>query len=386
MPNMIYLIGISVTFFLAVLLIGEKNKSRSNHILTAWLVTIGVHLTAYYALASEAYLSFPYYLGFELPLPFVHGPFLYLYTCSLTDPPARQAKPWPHFIPFLANYVVLIPFLLLPVADKIYVYQHKGEGYTHITAVTGIAIMISGVTYVVLSLLKLNRYKKYIRDRFSDIEKINLAWLRYLILGISVIWVFVILGKDPLVYAAATLFVLFIGYFGIKQVGILARTPVYGPPEETDDPEEQGPDSDDMPPPDDAPLSERYKYEKSGLKDEQIGALHRQLTALMQEEKVYTNPEVTLSDLARELDIHPNYLSQLINSVEQKNFYDFINEHRVAEFKHLVTLPENQHYTLLTLAFECGFNSKTSFNRNFKKATGMTPSTYLDRLNIHLEE
>lgn len=75
-----------------------------------------------------------------------------------------------------------------------------------------------------------------------------------------------------------------------------------------------------------------------------------------------------MSDLARQLDIHPNYISQVINSVEQKNFYDFINEHRVEEFKQLVSLPENQHFTLLALAFECGFNSKTSFNRNFKKA------------------
>lgn len=77
-----------------------------------------------------------------------------------------------------------------------------------------------------------------------------------------------------------------------------------------------------------------------------------------------------MSDLARQLDIHPNYISQVINSVEQKNFYDFINEHRVEEFKQLVSLSENQHFTLLALAFECGFNSKTSFNRNFKKAMG----------------
>lgn len=381
---MIYLIGISVTFFLVILLIGEKNKSVSHYILTVWLVVIGVHLTAYYAFSSRAYVSFPYYLGFEIPLPFTHGPFLYLYTSSLTDPPGRRSKYWLHFIPFLASYLVLFPFLLLPPADKVYVYDHQGEGYSHITSVMSIGIMISGVTYVVLSLLKWRKYQKYIQDRFSDIEKINLVWLRYLILGISVIWVFVILGIDPLVYACATLFVLFIGYFGIKQVGILARTPVYAPSDEGDEPEQE-PVSDDAPPPDDASLPEKYKYEKSGLKDEQIAALHRQLTAIMREKKAYKNPEITLSDLARQLDIHPNYISQVINSVEQKNFYDFINEHRVEEFKQLVSLSENQHFTLLALAFECGFNSKTSFNRNFKKATGMTPSTYLEQRNIHLE-
>lgn len=387
---MIYLTGISVTFFLAALLVGEKNKSASHVILTVWLLFIGVHLSAYYAFASRAYLSFPYYLGFEIPLPFVHGPFLYGYTRSLTALPGRRTRLWRHFIPFLAAYIPLLPFLILPAAQRMATYQHNGQGYESLMAVMNAGIMLSGVLYVSLSLLELRRYKKFIQDQFSDTDKINLIWLRYLILGISVIWVCVILGKDSLVFALSTLFVLFVGYFGIKQVGLVARHPAYARPggrEETGARAQPGGDdgaaeavTDAAPAPE-----ERYKYEKSGLKEEQIGAIHQLLTTLMAGEKWFKNPDLALSDLADRLDIHPNYLSQVINSVEGKNFYDYVNEHRVEEFKRIVALPENQWYTLLALAFECGFSSKTSFNRNFKKAAGITPSEYLTRLNIHLE-
>ena len=97
----------------------------------------------------------------------------------------------------------------------------------------------------------------------------------------------------------------------------------------------------------------------------------------MQEEKLYKNSELTLADLSQKLNVHPNVLSQVINSAEQKNFYDYINCQRIEEFKRIILLPENQKFTLLSLAFECGFNSKTAFNRNFKKATGISPSEYL---------
>ena len=97
----------------------------------------------------------------------------------------------------------------------------------------------------------------------------------------------------------------------------------------------------------------------------------------MQKEKLYKNSELTLADLSQKLNVHPNVLSQVINSAEQKNFYDYVNHLRVEEFKTIILLPENQKFTLLSIAFECGFNSKTAFNRNFKKATGFSPSEYL---------
>ena len=97
----------------------------------------------------------------------------------------------------------------------------------------------------------------------------------------------------------------------------------------------------------------------------------------MDKEKPFTNPDLTLNELAKCLEVHPNYLSQVINSLEQKSFYDLINERRVEEFIKLTEEPQTQQYTLLSIAYDCGFNSKASFNRNFKKYTGLTPSEYL---------
>nr|WP_262919778.1 helix-turn-helix domain-containing protein [Niabella hibiscisoli] len=97
----------------------------------------------------------------------------------------------------------------------------------------------------------------------------------------------------------------------------------------------------------------------------------------MQKEALFTDPELTLGTLSEQLAIHPNTLSQVINSKEGKNFYDYINALRIATFIKALSKPENKKYTLLSLAFECGFNSKASFNRNFKKHTGLSPTEYL---------
>ena len=105
----------------------------------------------------------------------------------------------------------------------------------------------------------------------------------------------------------------------------------------------------------------------------------------MKEKNLYQNPGLSLSDLSQELGVHHNIVSQVINSKEQKNFYDFINAWRINEFITIARNESSKRYTLLALAYECGFNSKTSFNRNFKKVTGLSPSSYLQQQKIHLD-
>ena len=121
----------------------------------------------------------------------------------------------------------------------------------------------------------------------------------------------------------------------------------------------------------------RKKYAKSGLNEDRAQDLHQRLEELMHDEKLFTEPELTLTDLANRLEIHPNYLSQVINEVAGVNFYDYINHHRVEEFKRQIVLPHNQRFTLLAIAYDCGFNSKSAFNRYFKKMTGFSPSDYV---------
>jgi AraC-like DNA-binding protein len=362
---MLYIIGVTITFFLVLLLAGKQHKTEADKILAIWLSITGIHLLLFYVNVTQQYVQFPYLLGFELPLPLVHVPFLYLYTASLTDQSSPNKFKILHFLPFFAIYVLFFNFLTSPLTYKIQVYQLKGQGYEWQRNLMNVAIIISGVIYIALSLWLLRKHRKNIVGQFSNIEKINLNWLRYLIYGTAGIWIFVIFGIDELIYGSVVVYMLFLGYFGIRQVGIFTHFhPVVIHQ---------------------ANIPNEVKYQKSGLSEEAARSIHKELTQLMQEKKMYQNPEITLSELSQKLNVHPNILSQVINSLEQKNFFDYINSQRVEMFKKIVTLPENQKFTLLSLAYECGFNSKTTFNRNFKKATGLSPSEYLQHENIVID-
>lgn len=96
----------------------------------------------------------------------------------------------------------------------------------------------------------------------------------------------------------------------------------------------------------------------------------------MERQKPYTNPNLTIHELATGLKLPPHVLSKVINDGFGKNFFDFINQYRVEEFKRRMDDPRTKNYTLLSLAFEVGFNSKTAFNRAFKKLTHQTPKDY----------
>jgi len=104
------------------------------------------------------------------------------------------------------------------------------------------------------------------------------------------------------------------------------------------------------------------------------------LKSHMEIEKPYLNPDLNLSDLSDELQINRAELSKIINSGFQKNFNDFINEYRVNTFKEKLNLGEHKQLSLLGIAYDCGFNSKATFNRVFKKITQISPTEFLNSI------
>lgn len=96
----------------------------------------------------------------------------------------------------------------------------------------------------------------------------------------------------------------------------------------------------------------------------------------MVNEKLYRNPELTLTDLANHLGTNPSLLSKIINRSFGKNFNDYVNEYRVLEVKDQLANPNNAHLTIMGMAYDAGFNSKATFNRAFKKVTGDSPKTF----------
>lgn len=116
---------------------------------------------------------------------------------------------------------------------------------------------------------------------------------------------------------------------------------------------------------------------KSLLNTQEVENLSQKVLTYIESEKPYLDASLSLKELAKKIEIHPNQLSFLLNESLGKNFNEFINYYRVQTFKKLAQEPKNAHLTLLALAYESGFNSKTVFNTYFKKETGMTPKAFL---------
>lgn len=373
---MIYFSGVVLAFFLCFMLLSKKQRSGADRILAAWLFIMGVHQFAYYNFSLGHLINNPSILVLGFALPLFHGPMLYLYTRHQTAPVSYSWKEGLHVLPILANWILFLPFHFLPYFEKVALIQNSGQGFETEMMIHRFGIYLSGIIYVLLSLRALLRYRKRMVNEFSNIEKINFNWLLYLILWIMLIWALVmIIQHDEIIFIAVTFFVIWIGYFGLRQVQ------VFHPAHASASPLREATTSTVAPLETIAPANPEIgssKYQRSSLNDTDVDQIYDRLKLLLYEKKPYTNPDLTLNDLAGMLAIHPNHLSQVINSKEHKNFYDLINERRIEEFKQLAANDTQQRYTLLALAFDCGFNSKASFNRNFKKYTGMTPSEYIN--------
>jgi AraC-like DNA-binding protein len=400
---MLHAFSIGIAFFIAILLISKEYRTTADTVLSAWMLVAGVHLWMYDFAITKGFSEMPVLAGLSHPLPLMHGPFLLCYTVVMTEQlPSRKWRIFLHWLVPLLVMLYALPFLFLTKADQIAILDGTSQEYMFFAEyrmLRTVAIYASMVGYPLWTFFLVQRHKRRIVNEFSSTDKITLSWLQYLIAGFGVIAVFVVLRNENLIFSGTAVMIMFIGFFGVRQVGIFnhapanALLPEHAPMPDNIKPSEAfvehenfNPNRQETPVIDGEreqaalEVSQKKKYAKSGITPEVASELHQALTKLMQREKLYTESELSLADLASCLDIHPNYLSQVINEQEGKNFYDYVNTLRIEEFKRLAALPENQHLTLLALAFECGFNSKSSFNRYFKKVTNTSPSEYLSNL------
>jgi AraC-like DNA-binding protein len=124
---------------------------------------------------------------------------------------------------------------------------------------------------------------------------------------------------------------------------------------------------------------ESEKYIKSGLKDEQAKLYLEKLIRFMEEKKPYLDRDLNIQDLSEMTGIQRHHITQVLNEKHGKNFFTFINEYRVKDVISRFGNPENDKFTILAIAYDSGFNSKTTFNSIFKSQTGMTPSQYREK-------
>jgi AraC-like DNA-binding protein len=123
------------------------------------------------------------------------------------------------------------------------------------------------------------------------------------------------------------------------------------------------------------------KYLKSGLKEIQARDYLAKLISYVERNKPYLDRDLSIYDLSKATGIPRHYITQILNEKHKKNLYTFINEYRVKEVIERFSDPKYNNYTILAIAYDSGFNSKTTFNAIFKNQTGLTPSEFRDKSN-----
>lgn len=358
--TIIYLLAALQAFFLVSLLLPKKQKSSADKVLMAWLVGIGIHTLIYFLYAQIGFSS-PLALNLNAAFPYLQGPFLLAYTATLIGVRERFAGlDYLHLVPFVG----FVAFLLLTLSPGTFMVLPGGAmENTSIFAMSNlftVILLVSVPAYIAASLVLMRRAASALDNTALPTK---FRWVYFCIAGLGVVWLIVIIsfarslsgGHNPsahMVFVSLTLFVYGLGYLGIN------RTAVFSEPEmET------------------LKKQLQQKYLKSGLKPDRAEAMHRQLLAYMDEQKPFLVGELSLQSMAADLGFSANHLSQVINAFEQCNFHDFVNARRVTEACR--RLDESADLNLLELAMDVGFNSKSSFNRAFRKQTGHTPSEYI---------
>ena len=274
------------------------------------------------------------------------------------------------FVYFMVNFVVFVQG-----KKSIDAFRSSELAYW-LGWLESIAIWGSYIYYFYQSLRLYKEYRRWVETQFSDTETISFVWIRnfiYLIIAGEVFklsWSIADWALGDLPFEQDWWWHLFtvviISYVGIK--GYAQHQPIKLIFKD-DKVEAIGLSlvGETANPPANPPSGSTNDYSECKPKME----------PLFKEQKLYLEPELSLSDLATKLKTNTSMLSAAINQNFGKNFNDFVNEYRVEEVKRQLKNPANAHLSLLGVAMECGFNSKSTFNRAFKKFTGQSPKEFV---------
>ena len=124
------------------------------------------------------------------------------------------------------------------------------------------------------------------------------------------------------------------------------------------------------------------KKNHSALSQKECEEIMTTLTTIIVKDRVYINPEFRLNDMAKSSNISAHKVSQVINRIEGISFSDLINKYRIDEAKKMLVSEKYKSLTILAVAQEVGFNSKSAFYNAFKKHCGISPSTFIKEHKI----
>jgi AraC-like DNA-binding protein len=380
--HVVALLGAVQGLILSGVLAARRRNRTANRILAVAMVAFSIFLASSVYHAAGLERAFPHFFGAAYLMPLLYGPLIYLYSVTASD--RSRGFTWRdalHFLPFGVALVATLPVYLMSGPEKIAFYHALLRGEVPpVLPVIDVLKLFSGVTYTVITLLFLRRHRARIRDNYSSLEHVNLQWLVRLAVAAAAVWGLAVVlegipGGDDLITLAIALLVYGIGYMALRQPEIfrfdtgeypvVAATPA--PPASAIVPD---------PPPVADPEHTGSRYERSGLSEWEAAALKNSLLSVMDKDRPWQDSDLTLADLAQRLSTTPHKLSEVLNAKLEQTFYDFVNGYRVRYVQGRIEADDARNLTILSLALDAGFASKSTFNDVFKKHTGKTPSDY----------
>jgi AraC-like DNA-binding protein len=388
--DILIVLGAFQAFFFTILVISKRGKTISDKILALWLFIFSAHLAFVYfsfKMGYVFYIKYGYILSGVIVL---YYSLMYIYTKSLvSDKQSFNIKWLLHIIPTIVVYIFIFPIAILPYNVKADLAIHPSNNLYYSFAFAAVLVFVTIYLLAILRLLK--KHQVTIRKIFSFEEDINLNWLKLLAFLMVVLWIVIsalvayfyyldandlemtledVMLLDMQGQSVFVIFVFLLSFFGIKQQIIYSSSII----------EETSTQINDI-------SLNTNQYKKSGLKKEQSEYYLKRLLKYMDEKRPYLNGKLLLKEVAEAMDISTNHLSQIINENLKINFFDFVNGYRVELIKQEMVNPKNKNYTIISIAYDCGFNSKSSFNSIFKKHTGLTPTEYIrnyknDKLDV----
>jgi AraC-like DNA-binding protein len=309
---------------------------------------------------------------------FMYGPLLLLYTRALTDAQFVWRQRYVgHFALPALYYMMRLSVWLMPDAEKFHFLDETLPGTLAQYGADLLCYVVTG-WYVWMAIRRYQRYRNLIEQEYSNIDRLTLDWLRIFLFAFATYlvfdfcynvaglflelwytgWYWLNLIRAMMLYYLSATGWAFAQKSTVEYNALAVRTAAST-----------------------APLStvETPQPTKQALSPEELGKRREQLLQYMDQTQPWLDPEITLSELAQSLGLNVTQMSYLVNAGTGQNFNDFINQYRVDAVKKKMADPSLQHLSLLGIAFECGFNSKATFNRAFKKLTGTAPSTFLSQ-------
>lgn len=378
--TVLLLISAFLALFFSGLIFLKKNRNYSDYLLGFWFVFTAFHMGMLYFQMYNAKNNYPFpeIIGTDISLVAVHPIWIFIYILSFVQPQSNNFRLLWHLSPILIlNLVLLNTFYLKSSAEKIRSYEISlgGEGYIDKGLELTVLLVISiSLAYLIASYWLLRKHLRNVKNHYSTLEGVDLKWLRVLLNCIAIAFIlnavmdlsrnyfdsFNSLASIYFGYIIILVAITYMGIHGIKQTKIFVSSDSNGKEDNRE--------------------NDRLNGSQNQDENELLNSLDtdfKKLVQFVESEKPYCDFDLNLYKLAEISGFKARYLSQIINQSTGKNFFDFINSFRIKEFKIRIRQPENINYKLISVAYDCGFNSKATFNRVFKNQTGYTPSQFI---------